>query len=243
MDVAEHVYSSLEKLMPKIDTVSAEQVADALFEIGRNLALKKNSVLASKWLERAYELINTQEIGQLSRDAIELRLAISQALIQVYLDIGSPDYMSRAENHIAYIESELGDKLVVLLFRTEVLLRSPAEIFDCKAYTGILRRIMRTTDMTESSFKLLMYHIRKLDERNHPAAISVLDDFFTACILTSQQEQWIDKAIVLRTHMATRDGSLESIQSLETVLDRVLPSISKPLSANAAVGIHTVCHG
>ncbi|RYC63614.1 hypothetical protein CHU98_g2598 [Xylaria longipes] len=240
MDVAEHVYGSLEKLMPNIDTVSAEQVADALFEIGRDLALKKNFVLAGRWLERAYELINAQEIGQLSRDAIELRLATSQALIQVYLDIGSTDYMSRAENHIAYVESELGDKLIVLLFRTEVLLRSPAETFDSKAYTDILRRMIRTIDTSESSFKLLIHHIRKLDERNHPAAISVLDDFFTTCILPSQQEQWIDKTIILRTHMATCDGSLESIQGLETVLDKVLPSIGKPLSVNAAVGIHTL---
>ncbi|TRX97357.1 hypothetical protein FHL15_001635 [Xylaria flabelliformis] len=240
MDVAEHVYGSLERLVPKIDAVSAEQVADALFEIGRDLALKKNLVLAGKWLERAYELINAQKIGHLSRDAIELRLAISQALIQVYLDIGSPDYMSRAENHIAYIESELGDKLIVLLFRTEILIRSPAEIFDSEAYTDILRRMMRTADMSESFFKLLIHYIRKLDERNHLAAISVLDDFFIACILTSQQEQWIDKAIILRTHMATSDGSLESIQGLETVLDKVLPSIGKPLSVNAAVGIHTL---
>ncbi|KAI0194684.1 meiosis protein SPO22/ZIP4 like-domain-containing protein, partial [Xylaria flabelliformis] len=240
MDVAEHVYGSLERLVPKIDAVSTEQVADALFEIGRDLALKKNFVLAGKWLERSYELINAQKIGQLSRDAIELRLAISQALIQVYLDIGSPDYMSRAENHIAYIESELGDKLIVLLFRTEILIRSPAEVFDSEAYADTLRRMMRTADMSESFFKLLIHHIRKLDERNHLAAISVLDDFFIACILASQQEQWIDKAIILRTHLATSDGSLESIQGLEIVLDKVLPSIGKPLSVNAAVGIHTL---
>ncbi|KAI1745554.1 meiosis protein SPO22/ZIP4 like-domain-containing protein [Xylaria scruposa] len=240
MDVAEHVYGSLEKLVPKIDTVSAEQAADSLFEIGRDLALRKNFVLASKWLERAYELINAQKIGQLSRDAIELRLAISQALIQVYLDIGGPDYMGRAENHIAYIESELGDKLIVLLFRTEILFRSPAEVFDSEAYTDILRRMIRTADMSESCFKLLIHHIRKLDERNHLAAISVIDEFFMTCILTSQQEQWIDKVIILRTHMVTSDGSLESIQGLETVLDKVLPSIGKPLSVNAAVGIHTL---
>ncbi|KAI0454480.1 meiosis protein SPO22/ZIP4 like-domain-containing protein [Xylaria acuta] len=195
MDVAEHVYGSLEKLIPKIDTVSAEQVADALFEIGRGLALQKNFVLASKWLERAYELISTQEIGQLSRDAIELRLAISQALIQVYLDIGSPDYMSRAENHIAYIESELGDKLIVLLFRTEVLLRSPAEIFDSKAYSDILRRMMRTVDMSESYFKLLV----ALKQQDADSALRCLEQiseasssdsqYLYACCLEAQQAQ------------------------------------------------------
>ncbi|KAI1751205.1 meiosis protein SPO22/ZIP4 like-domain-containing protein [Xylaria castorea] len=184
MDVAEHVYSSLEKLVPKIDTVSAEQVADALFEIGRDLALKKNFVLASKWLERAYELINAQKIGQLSRDAIELRLAISQALIQVYLDIGSPDYMSRAENHIAYIESELGDKLIVLLFRTEILLRSPAEIFDSEAYTDILRRMMRTVALKQRDADSAFRCLEQISE-----ASSTDHQFLYACCLEAQQAQ------------------------------------------------------
>ncbi|KAI0205435.1 SPO22-domain-containing protein [Astrocystis sublimbata] len=240
MDVADHVYGKLESLVPNIDAVSAEKTADALFEIGRDLAQKKNLALAGKWLERAYELINALELGQLSRDAIELRLAISQTLIQVYLEIGGPDYMSRAENHIAYVESELGDKLIVLLFRTELLLRSPNETFDSEAYADIIRRMMRSIDMTESSFNLLIHHIRKLDVRNRPAAISVLDDFFLPNILGSQQEQWIDKAIMLRTYIATRDGPPEFVQGLEVVLDKVLPCMGKPLPVNAAVGMHTL---
>ncbi|TGJ79300.1 hypothetical protein E0Z10_g9466 [Xylaria hypoxylon] len=240
MDVAENLYASVGKLMEQVDIASAEKLADALFEIGRDLTLKKNSALAVKWLERALELINSQEIGQLSRDAIELRLAISQALIQAYLDIGTPDYITRAENHIAYIEDGMGDKLVVLLFRTEVLLRSPAETFDSNAYADILRRMMRVVDISESSFKLLMHHIWKLDERKSIAASSVLDDFLINRILPCQREQWIDKAITLRTHMAVRDSSLQSTQALQAVLDQVLASMGKPLAVNTAAGIQTL---
>ncbi|KAI0503144.1 meiosis protein SPO22/ZIP4 like-domain-containing protein [Xylaria bambusicola] len=207
MDVAEHLYASVAGIMTKVDTASAEQLADALFEIGRDLNLKKNSVLAAKWLERALELINSQEMSQLSRDAIELKLAISQALIQAYLDVGSPDYINRAENHIAYLEDGLGDKLVVLLFRTEVLLRSPAETFDSKAYASILHRMMKAADISESSFKLIMHHIRKLDEKDNIAlrqedvdsalrcleqisAVSSSDpNYLYACCLEAQQAQ------------------------------------------------------
>ncbi|KAI0972929.1 meiosis protein SPO22/ZIP4 like-domain-containing protein [Xylaria arbuscula] len=240
MDIAEHLYTSIGRPMTQVDTALAEKLADALFEIGRDLTLKKNSVLAVKWLERALDIINAQEISQLSRDAIELRLAISQVLIQAYLDIGSPDYIDRAENHIAYIEEGLGDKLVVLLFRTEVLLRSPAEVFDSKAYADILRRMMRAVDMSESSFKLLIHHIRKLSERNNVAASSVLDDFLIACIFPSRREQWVDKGIVLRTDMAVRGGSAESMQALEAILDQILPITGNPLSANTAAGIQTL---
>ncbi|KAF2968484.1 hypothetical protein GQX73_g5062 [Xylaria multiplex] len=240
MDVAENLYTNVRKLIERADTALAEKLADSLFEVGRDLTLKKNSVLAAKWLERALELINTQETSQLSRDAIELRLAISQALIQAYLDIGTSDYIDRAENHIAYIEDELGDKLIVLLFRTEVLLRSPAETFDSKAYADIIRRMMRVVDISESSFKLLMHHIRKLDEKESLAASSVLDDFLINFILTCQQDPWIDNAITLRTHMAVRDSLLESVQAFEVVLDQILPNTGKPLAVNTAAGIQTL---
>lgn len=243
MDVADNLYVNLETLTTNLDTASVEKIVDTMFEIGKDLTLKNNSVLAAKWLERAEELINSQEMGNLSRDAIELRLAIAQALIQVYLDIGDPDYINRAENHIAYIQDKLGDKLVVLLFRTEVMLRSPAENFDSVAYADIVRRMMRTVDMSESTFKLLIHHIRQLDEKNHLVASSVIDEFLKTRVLTSQREQWIEKAVILRIYMAICDDSFESIKALEAVLDQVLLITGKPLSANTAAGIHTVCQG
>ncbi|KAI8625467.1 SPO22-domain-containing protein [Xylariaceae sp. FL1651] len=240
MDVAEHLYAGTEKIRQTLDPSLAEKLADALFEIGRNLADKKNSVLAAKWLERAYELINGQEIDRLSRDAIELRLAISQAMIQVYLDTQTPESFERAKNHIAYIESELGDKLIVLLFRIELLLRSPAEVFDSNAYADILGRMMRTVDMSESSFKLLLYHIRKLDDKNHSAACSALDEFLKAYVLTAQRDEWVDKTTILRTHMAVREDSHESIKALEAVLDQAMLRTGKPLLVNTAASIQTL---
>ncbi|KAI1422777.1 meiosis protein SPO22/ZIP4 like-domain-containing protein [Xylaria sp. FL1777] len=191
MDVAEHLYASVGKLTTHLDTASAEKLADALFEIGRDLTLKKNSVLAVKWLERALELISAQEISQLSRDAIELKLAISQALIQAYLDIGTPDYINRAENHIAYIENGLGDKLVVLLFRTEVLLRSPAEVFDGKAYADIIRRMMRTVALKQQDIDSALRYLEQISETS-----SLDPQYLYACCLEAQQAQ--DKAITIR---------------------------------------------
>ncbi|KAI1153268.1 meiosis protein SPO22/ZIP4 like-domain-containing protein [Nemania diffusa] len=182
MDVAEKLYADLEKLMMNIDTASVEKLADAIFEIGRDLGLRKNSILAAKWLERAYDLINSQEIGQLSRDAIELRLAISQALIQVYLDIGSVDYIDRAKNHVAYIENELGDKLVVLLFRTEILIRSPAENFDSKAYADILRRMVKTLALKHEDSDGASRCLNQISETS-----SSDSKYMYACCLEAQQ--------------------------------------------------------
>ncbi|KAI0395928.1 meiosis protein SPO22/ZIP4 like-domain-containing protein [Xylariaceae sp. FL0594] len=240
MDVAEHLYERAKNLMSKADTTTIEKLSDALFEIGRDLAQKSNSGLAVKWLERAYELLNSQDLAKLSRDALEMRLAISQALIQVYLDMGSPDGFDRAENHIAYVESELGDKLVVLLFRLELLHRAPAELFDGEAYGGILRRIMKVVDMSDHTFKLLIHHIRLLEEKNSAIACSVLDESLLTYILPHGRDQWVEKAVVLRTHMAIREGSLGSIKGVETVLDQLLLSRGKPLPVNIAAGMQAL---
>ncbi|KAI1128228.1 meiosis protein SPO22/ZIP4 like-domain-containing protein [Nemania abortiva] len=191
MDVAENVYTNLEKLMTDVDTESIEKLVDAIFEIGRDLGLKKNSVLAAKWLERAYDLINSQDIGQLSRDAIEMRLAISQALIQVYLDIGSLEYIERAKNHVAYIENELGDKLIVLLLRTEILIHSPAETFDSEAYADILRRIIRTVALKYGDTDGALKCLKQISETS-------LSDprYMYACCLEAQQA--LDKITTIK---------------------------------------------
>ncbi|KAI1809954.1 meiosis protein SPO22/ZIP4 like-domain-containing protein [Poronia punctata] len=184
IDVAEHLYGTAEKVMRKLtDPASAEKLADALFEIGRGLAKKKNSVLAVKWLERAHELLNAQDLDRLSRDALELRLAISQALVQVYLDMRTPDYFDRAENHVAYIESELGDKLIVLLLRIELLLSSPAETFDSDAYAGILRRMMKIALKQED----IDYSLKCLEQIRTCTASS--PQYLYACCLEAQKAQ------------------------------------------------------
>ena len=59
---------------------TAENLADLLFEMGRELLEKKNYELAVKWLERAHGLIGEQELEILSHDAGELRLSIMQSM-------------------------------------------------------------------------------------------------------------------------------------------------------------------
>ncbi|KAI0161279.1 SPO22-domain-containing protein [Xylariaceae sp. FL1272] len=240
MDVAEHLYNTIKKSMENGDIASVEKLSDALFEIGKHLAGKKNYPLAVKWLERSYEWINSRDIELLSRDTIELRLAVSQCLIQVYIDIRTPDSLKKAENHIAYIESELGDKFIVLLFRLELLLRSPEETFDVDAYTEILRRMTRAIDLSESTFKMTLNLIRKLEDKNLPAACSALDEFLTTCILKTQHGAWIERAVILRMSMAVRDDADNVAENAKSILDQIVPNLDKPLPTDTAAGIHTL---
>ncbi|KAI1474952.1 SPO22-domain-containing protein [Daldinia eschscholtzii] len=238
LDVADHLYEKVQDFKHTANPASAENFADSFFEIGKDLAAKKNFSLAVKWLERAHEFINHQDLEQLSREVVELRLTISQALIRAYLNLNTAESFKSAENHVCYVESELGDKLVVLLLRLELLLSSPAEVFDSNAYAAVLRRMIRSLEISESSFNLMVHHIRKLDDKSPSLASSVLGEFITLRVLPTQQGSWIERAIVLCVQMATaRRDTYETIQELGTMFDNIAAKLEKPLSAAAVLAI------
>ncbi|KAI0020392.1 meiosis protein SPO22/ZIP4 like-domain-containing protein [Xylariomycetidae sp. FL0641] len=241
MDVAEHVYSKMKEKKPDSDPTSAEKLADALFEVGKGLSAQKNFLLAAKWLQRAFEFINSQELEQLSREAIELRLAISQALVQAYLTIDGPEGLQSAENHVKYMESELGDKLVVLILRLELLLCSPSEVFDCNSYANVLHRMIRSVDVTHTTYKIIVHHIRKLDDKSPGLAVAALDEFVVSRLMLIEYDDWIERAILLRTHMTTvREDTAESVKALSKLFEKVETSRGKPLAAAPALGVQTL---
>ncbi|KAI0008433.1 meiosis protein SPO22/ZIP4 like-domain-containing protein [Xylariaceae sp. FL0662B] len=229
LDVADHLYEKVQSSQQSVDVVSAENLADSLFEIGKGLTEKKNYALAVKWLERSYEIVNNQSIELLSREAIELRLAISQALVRAYLGIGTTEGFEKAENHVGYIESGLGDKLLVLLLRLEILQSSPAEVFDSNAYANILGRMIRSVDISESNFNLMIHHIRKLNDKSPSLASSVLDEYITTRVLPTQREEWIERVVVLHT-----------IQGLRVMFDKVESTLPKPLPAAPVLAVQTL---
>ncbi|KAI1807755.1 SPO22-domain-containing protein [Daldinia bambusicola] len=241
LDVADHLYEKVQDCNRTTNPASAENFADSLFEIGNDLVTKKNFSLAVKWLKRAYEFINSQDLDQLSREVVELRLTISQALIRAYLNLNTAESFKSAENHVCWLESELGDKLVVLLLRLELLLSSPAEVFDSNAYATILRRMIGSLEISESSFNVMIHHIRKLDDKSPSLASSILSEFITLRILLTQHSTWIERAIVLCVKMATaRRDTYETIQELRTIFDNIAAKLETSLSAAAVLAIQVL---
>lgn len=224
-----------------MNTPLVESFADAMFEIGKNLASKSNFPMATKWLERSYDVINTQEIEELSRQAVELRLAILQALVNAHLNGGTDDDFKKAENYVAYMESHIGDKFTVLLLRLEMLLKTPAEVFDSNAFAGILRRMIRNTELSDTTLKIILHHIHTLNDKSPTLASEVLDYFFGDRVLPSQHEEWIEKATVFRTQIAiTARDTVAPVESLMVILDAVEHNVHQPLGVPATFSIHMV---
>jgi hypothetical protein len=218
----------------QLDPSTTESLADLLFEIGKDLHIKKQYEQAVKWLERAFEVIERQDPDKLSIDASELRTSILQCSVHALFGIQQEDAFEQARNIVSMLESEVGDKLVVLLLKLELLSVSN-ETFDSSAYAMVLKRIIRTAVISDSNVTLVMHHIRKLNDKSPSIACQVLDDFLQSRILAEGSQQCIESLLVNRIWMSTsqRDGQ-DVIASVEGILETIAANIANTITAPTA---------
>lgn len=192
--------------------------------------------MAEKWLQRAWDAINGQKLQELPRDAVELRMAILRSLVTVLMGLQTSESTEKAHNLVRYVESEVGDQPIVLVLSLEILDRSPAEVFDSETYGDILRRMIRSFQPSESSFKILAYHIRKVHAKSPGLGCAILDEFLVS-LIKSGQTDWIDKAVVTRVFMTTSQRDFTgSIGEAEKALSR----LEQPVSSDASFSAQTL---
>jgi hypothetical protein len=223
-----------------LDPSTAESLADLLFEMGRDLLGKRQSDLAVKWLDRAFAVLNSQELDRLSSDASELRTSIIQCSVKALLAVGQQDAKEQAENLVGLLETEVGDKLIVLLLRLELLSVS-GDVFDSVSYGTVLQRIIRTVALTDLNFKLITHHIRKLNDKSPSLASNVLDEFIQKRVFEADNDEWLESVLINRLWMATsqRDGA-EVLTSVRRILDMVLSNAERPLGSSTAFAAQMV---
>lgn len=225
-----------------------EKLADVLYEIGKDMTAKKDFQMAVKWLDRAQEVINSHDLEQLSREALELRTAIIQAYITALVNTETNEGFTKADNLIEFLQSEMGSTMVVLVLRLELLTKAPAEIFNSDAYANILSQMITCLSQKDLAmdiagqsigdpdFKLIMHHIGKLHDKSPTLGWAVLDDFIMG-LAKSEQDRWIERLVTKRVWMATIKG--DSVESIEAANDS-LSHVQNPLSADATVAVQTV---
>ncbi|KAL5345161.1 sporulation-specific protein 22 [Pseudogymnoascus australis] len=241
VEVAEHMYKKAALSDKALDPDIAESLADLLYEMGKDFFKKKQPELADKWLERASNIITAQEIDKLSTDATNLQTSIIQARVQALLAIEREDALDMANSLINNLENEVGDRLIVLLLKLEVLSAPVSQTFDCNAYGDVIYRMIRTVVMTDGNFKLIMHHIRKLNDKGPSLACNILDSFLQSRLFEAGNEEWIEKALVNRMWMSTNSrDSPEVLKSARAVLEVVGSNMSKPLSASATHAVQTL---
>jgi hypothetical protein len=225
------------------DPSTAESLADLLFEMGKELLGKKQFDLAVKWLDRAFMVLNSQELDKLSSDASELRTSIIQCSVKALLGVGQHDAKEKADNLVGLLENEVGDKLIVLLLRLELLSVS-GEVFDSVSYGTVLQRIIRTVALTDPNFRLIMHHIRKLNDKSPSLACNALDEFLQNRVVEADNDEWLETVLINRLWMATsqRDG-VDVLSSVQRILDMVLSNVERPMGSSATFAAQMVFSG
>lgn len=224
-----------------LDPCSAENLADVLYEMGKEQLGGQQFELAVKWLERAYDILMSQELVTLSSDANELRISVIQCSVKALLRLQRQDASEKAQSLVNLLESEIGDKLVVLLLKLELFLSSTAEVFDSDGYGAVLHRMIGTVTLTEPTFKLLMHHIRKLHDKSPSLACRILDELMRSRLFEDEREPWVDSVLVNRIWMATNQRDSSDVRaSVREGLSVFQSNLEKPISASATFAVHTV---
>ncbi|KAF5630454.1 transcription factor [Fusarium tjaetaba] len=223
LDVAEHMYAKADDLLHNLGPTSAEHLADTFHGIGGDLLSRGDNEMALKWLRRALDLINDQALERLSIEGLELRISIHHELIQAFIATGSQDGLEEAENLVSHVESEIGDKPVVLHWRLEILQRSPSEVFNADACASILRRMIRSLDLSDAGLGFLLHGISELRMRGPRLAIGLMDELLLRKLMPSRNMDWIGKAIVRRVWMGTMEADASvSVADLTQTLDQLV---------------------
>jgi hypothetical protein len=223
------------------DPNTAESLADVLDEIGKGLLAKRQYDLATKWLERAREVLAGQELDRLSMDASELRNSITESNIKALLGLEIPAAVDKARYLVDTLESEMGEKLIVLLLRLQLLSSATNETFDSGAYGHILRRMILSATLNTENFKLIMFHIRKLNHQSPRMALKALDELMKLRMLKGEKEEWVEKVLITRLYMTVgqREGA-DNLVLLGELFTVVVDNIKQPISSSATLAAHTV---
>lgn len=215
-----------------VDPVDAERFTDLLYEMGHDLLERKRYEEAVKWLERAHKLLMEQNVEKLSCDAEELKLSVTSSLVKALLGLQKEDARSKASDVIDLLQTEVGDKLVVLLLRLELL--SVNREFDPTDYHDYLCRIIATVHLTDANTKTILHHIHKLKSGNSALACKALDQVCLR-LLDTDKEIWIEKVFITRIWTSTAlSNSALAVDSLKEFLNNFTTSLAKRLTLTAS---------
>jgi hypothetical protein len=223
------------------DPYTAESLADVLYEMGKDLFSKQHFNMCVKWLQRAYEVLSSQELDKISMDARELRISIIQMSVKGLLALKTPEAGEKSRSLIGLLENEVGDKLIVLLLKLEMLSSLAGDNFDSDAYSDVLDRMIRTVPLNDGNFRLIMFHIKRLGDRSSNRACRVLEDFLKLRVLEQEKEEWLEKVIITRIWITVNQkDSADTLSTLINSLSSIVSEVPHPLRPAAAHAAHTV---
>ncbi|KAI9792395.1 MAG: hypothetical protein M1816_002279 [Peltula sp. TS41687] len=253
LDLAEHLFNKASLTSSSLGPAVAENLADILYEMGKDLLQKKQYEMATKWLERSLDALSCQDLDRLSADAGDLRMSIIHDLVKSLLGLQDQDATAKARDHLSLLESDYGAKLVVLLLRLDFITSVSSSSEPSEYYGGnsapveeklgevliveVLCRIVRTILLSDSNFKLSGSQTSVDEIRGSQLsqlACKALDELLRNRLFSAERVEWIEKAFITRLWMSTSQPEMpETIGEIQDIVDSLSDNLSKPLDAAA----------
>ncbi|KAL8785377.1 MAG: hypothetical protein Q9213_003383 [Squamulea squamosa] len=231
LDLAELWLANLSPGERPLTAAVAEQLADTLFEIGRDQVSKRRCKSALQWLDSAHEILASQNPEHLSTDASEVRTCIMHTIIRVLLEERGEENISRAWNIYHELKGESKNKVVVWLLKLELLKADQSAAQD---YYEVLDQVVRQVQLSDVNLTMILHHVHELRQQNARLAHAVLVALLSDRLLTIDEIAWVEKTIVTIVWNYTTSHDLGVMtDALEELLDRVGAETNLALSMSA----------
>ncbi|MCJ1397829.1 hypothetical protein MMC11_001025 [Xylographa trunciseda] len=218
LDLAENWLAKLMSTSAKLDPMLSENLADLVFEIGKEQNNKAAYNTAVQWLERAHDVLRSWSLEDLSSDAGDLQTSILHTMARAFMKGPEQETRARAWNIAHDLDAGSSDKLAVLLLKLDIL-DTNAKI-DAQDYCDLLLRIIRTIHVTESTFRTTLHYIHKLRPQSSTLAHVVLEKFLLERLPGTGKPEWMERLLVTMIWNLTTSTENEGHQnSLRQVLD------------------------
>lgn len=215
-----------------MDPVLTENLADLLFELGKDCSSKALHDGAAQWLERAYDILMSRDLEELSSDAGDLQTAIMHALARALMKVPGDEARSKAWNIANDLDSGPSDKLAVLILKLDLFENEPGT--DLQDYCNILLRIIRMIHISEATFKTVLYYIHKLRSQTPTLTHIALQEFLQKRLIGAEKPEWLEKVLVTIVWNITTSTSIAAEAALlKQTLDSLSGRSSRSIGASA----------
>lgn len=239
MDLAEIWFGKLSLEKRVLEAAVAEQLADVLFEIGRDQARKQLDKSALQWLDKGYDVLACQPPEELGSDASQVRSCIMHNTVRVLLKEHGEGNISRAWSIIHELEGQTSDTIVIWLLKLELFSIDQSAAQD---YYEVLIRVVRQIQLSEMNMATVLHHVHELQRQNARLAHTVLAALLSERLLALEESDWIEKTIITIVWNCTTSRDLDdATDSLEKLLDTVAAKTHSGLGTSATHAAQVVC--
>ncbi|KAL9641268.1 MAG: hypothetical protein Q9204_000167 [Flavoplaca sp. TL-2023a] len=231
LDLAEIWLANMNLESRVLEPSVAEQLADTVYEIGRDQLTKGCYQWALQWLDRAHDILASQNPEELSADSSEVQSCIMHTTIRVLLKTRDEESISRAWNIYHELEGKTKNERMLSLLKLELLGADQSAVQD---YYEALDGVVRQIHLSDINLTMILHHVHELRRRNARLAHAVLAVLLSERVLIMDQIAWVERTLVTIIWNCTTSPGLSTMtDTLEELLDTIVVKTDTALSTSA----------